>query len=268
MRWRIVPVVVIGVLAAFALWHLVPAKPDLPPLVRIPAGPYDYRPAGEFRIGTRSVDAPLRHMRAGADVQIMKFQVSEADYALCSKALACPDLGHAASADFAQTGVSYTDALAYAQWFSARTGEHWRLPTDAEWVRAAGDLAFDDALPAGADDADPSRRWLASYRREVAARGAADPQRHPLGSTTQSRYGLADMASNVWEWTETCLQNASLGPDGQSLVGHTENCGLRAVQGKHRAFVVDFVRDARAGGCGAGVPPDYLGFRLLREDQA
>ncbi|MES2551670.1 MAG: formylglycine-generating enzyme family protein, partial [Pseudomonadota bacterium] len=26
---------------------------------------------------------------------------------------------------------------------------------------------------------------------------------------------------------------------------------------------VDFIRDARSGGCAAGVPPDYLGFRLV-----
>lgn len=30
-------------------------------------------------------------------------------------------------------------------------------------------------------------------------------------------------------------------------------------------MVVDFIRDASAGGCGSGVPPDFLGFRLVRE---
>jgi hypothetical protein len=37
------------------------------------------------------------------------------------------------------------------------------------------------------------------------------------------------------------------------------------VEGRHRAVVIDFVRDASAGGCAAGVPPDHLGFRLVRE---
>ena len=43
------------------------------------------------------------------------------------------------------------------------------------------------------------------------------------------------------------------------------NCGVRVVEGQHRAYVTDFIRDARAGGCAAGVPPSNLGFRLVRE---
>jgi hypothetical protein len=40
---------------------------------------------------------------------------------------------------------------------------------------------------------------------------------------------------------------------------------VRVVQGQHRAYVTDFIRDARAGGCAAGIPPSNLGFRLVRE---
>ena len=52
--------------------------------------------------------------------------------------------------------------------------------------------------------------------------------------------------------------------DGTVILSQSNYCGVRAVQGKHRGFVIDFVRDARSGGCAAGVPPDYLGFRLVR----
>jgi hypothetical protein len=44
------------------------------------------------------------------------------------------------------------------------------------------------------------------------------------------------------------------------------NCGVRVVEGEHRGYVTDFVRDARGGGCAAGKPPSNLGFRLVRED--
>jgi hypothetical protein len=40
---------------------------------------------------------------------------------------------------------------------------------------------------------------------------------------------------------------------------------VRAVEGQHRAYVTDFIRDAKAGGCAVGVPPDNLGFRLVVE---
>ena len=45
----------------------------------------------------------------------------------------------------------------------------------------------------------------------------------------------------------------------------TVNCGVRVVEGQHRSYVTDFIRDARAGGCAAGIPPSNLGFRLVRE---
>jgi hypothetical protein len=41
---------------------------------------------------------------------------------------------------------------------------------------------------------------------------------------------------------------------------------VRVVEGQHRAYVTDFVRDARAGGCSVGAPPTNLGFRLVRDD--
>jgi hypothetical protein len=40
---------------------------------------------------------------------------------------------------------------------------------------------------------------------------------------------------------------------------------VRIAEGQHRSYVTDFVRDARAGGCAAGLPPSNLGFRLVRE---
>ena len=252
---------------AVAATRLIPGHADdlaMPEVVHLDAGTSTYRAAGEFRLGTQVVDAPLQATVVQA-LDIMTFQVSQADYARCIAAGACPDIPTKGLPTQAQTGVSYTDATAYARWFSGETGQQWRLPTDAEWLRAAGDRALDDGLAMDAVDADPSRRWLASYRREAAIRGEADFVAHPLGHFGLNDLGLADVAGNIWEWTETCFQNGRLSSDGQSILAATDHCGVRAVQGKHRAFVIDFIRDARSGGCAAGVPPDYLGFRLVRD---
>ncbi len=236
----------------------------MPAIVHLAAGPQSYRPAGEFRIGTRVVDGPLQQL-AGQALDVMTYHVSQADYARCVAAQACPSVASQRSATQAQTGVNYGDAVAYARWFSGITGQDWRLPTDAEWLRLAGDRAVDDGLDPGANGSDPAQRWLASYRRDVAIRGEADFIAHPLGHFGRNDLGVADVAGNIWEWTATCYQNGRLSPDGQRILTVTEHCGVQAVQGKHRAFVIDFVRDARSGGCSAGVPPDYLGFRLVRD---
>lgn len=235
-----------------------------PETIRIAAGPQDYRPAGEFRQGTRLVDAPMEQRMAAA-LEVMKFHVSEADYARCVADRDCPQLPVSGQPGMPQTNVNHADATAYAAWLSARTGAAWRLPTDAEWLRAAGERGFDDGFSEEANGADPSRRWIASYLREVELRGEADLDPHPQGHFGVNALGVADISGNVWEWTETCFQNGTLTPDGTAIATSADYCGVRAVQGKHRAFVIDFIRDARVGGCAAGVPPDYLGFRLVRD---
>lgn len=249
--------------AAAVLLTQGPAPVHLPETVQLAAGPQGYRPAGEFRLGTRVVDAPVQTIHAPA-MEVMKYHVSQTDYALCVAEGACKPAPGGNQDRLAQTNVNYIDATAYAHWFSDRTGVEWHLPTDAEWLRLAGDRAFNDGFSDEANGADPSRRWIATYRREVALRGEADLQAYPLGHFGVNDRGVADIAGNIWEWTESCFQNGTVSPDGSAIVTQADYCGVRAVQGKHRGFVIDFVRDARSGGCAAGVPPDYLGFRLVR----
>lgn len=259
--------VISGAVVAGLLWPAPHPAVKTPETVQIAAGIQRYRPAGEFRQNTRMVDAPKQPQMVGA-LEIMKYHVSVADYARCMAENACPRITSGAGADMTQTNVNHTDATAYAAWLSARTGQQWRLPTDAEWLRAAAERGPDDGFADVGNGADPSRRWIASYQREVALRGDADLVAHPMGYFGENSLGVADIAGNVWEWTDTCFQNGTLSPDGTRVVTQSDYCGVRAVQGKHRAFVIEFIRDARSGGCAAGVPPDYLGFRLVRDRAA
>jgi hypothetical protein len=58
----------------------------------------------------------------------------------------------------------------------------------------------------------------------------------------------------------------SLDAKGKPAGASTANCGVRLVEGEHRTYETDFVRDAREGGCAVGKPPSNLGFRLVREN--
>ncbi|TNC73482.1 formylglycine-generating enzyme family protein [Rubellimicrobium roseum] len=229
-----------------------------PELVTVPAGGWSYRPAGTWRQDGRPVDPPLQRLSAATPLAIMRHQVSRGDYAACVADGACLP-AEPGVPDEPQTGVSWHDATAYAAWLSEETGATWRLPTDAEWQRAAAERFTDDALGTKA----LTDRWLTRYARESEA--GIDPVLRPRGGWGENTKGVADLAGNVWEWTEDCVVTGTIGPDGQPS-GRDEFCGARIVEGPHRAVVIDFVRDARAGGCASGVPPEYLGFRLVRED--
>lgn len=74
---------------------------------------------------------------------------------------------------------------------------------------------------------------------------------------------MDDFAGSVWEWTDTCFIQATF-DHGRERITNT-NCGVRVVQGAHRAYMTDFIRDPKSGGCAAGVPPTNLGFRLVIE---
>jgi formylglycine-generating enzyme required for sulfatase activity len=208
-------------------------------------------------------EAPRVTVRLKQPLEIMKHQVSAADYQRCVADRACKATA-AGRGDRPVVQVSWRDAEAYAAWLSRRTGETWRLPTDEEWAFAAGSRWQDDGLPV--DDADPARRWLARYEREAAQKkDKADAETRPIGAFGANENGLVDLAGNVWEWTSTCFLRAELDATGRITDRKTMNCGVRVVEGQHRAYVTDFVRDARAGGCAAGVPPANLGFRLVRQ---
>jgi hypothetical protein len=56
--------------------------------------------------------------------------------------------------------------------------------------------------------------------------------------------------------------------DAGKIISNSPNCGVRVAEGRHRAYVTDFIRDARAGGCASGVPPSHLGFRLVRQQKS
>ncbi|KHQ50071.1 SUMF1/EgtB/PvdO family nonheme iron enzyme [Mameliella alba] len=249
--------------AAASLGVLVdpPAAPPFPQpdLVTVDSGEILYRPLGSFTQAGKT-RTPRRLPVAVPGFAIMKFQVTGAQYRACVADGACAPARPVADA-MPQTGVSWSDASAFADWYSDRTGQTWRLPSDREWQLAAAERYGDGG--ADYEAADPGQQMLAAYSKGIALRREADPALHGAGAFGLNSRGLADVSGNVWEWTDGCMQSGRLSPDG--TVAETEPyCGVRIAGGVHRAAVIDFVRDASVGGCAVGLPPDHLGFRLVR----
>lgn len=92
-------------------------------------------------------------------------------------------------------GVFWSEAVAYCRWLSERTNKGYRLPTEAEWEKAA--RGTDGRLwPWG-------NRW---HKRRANTRESGLETTTPVGQYSpagDSPYGVADMAGNVYEWCAT-----------------------------------------------------------------
>lgn len=106
--------------------------------------------------------------------------------------------GHAWKPDVPVVMVDWFGAMAYAEWYAARTGRPWRLPTSAEWEKAARGVDG-RTLPWG-EHVDPL--WCC-----MRASHTTTAKPHPVDSFPEdvSVYGVRGMAGNVRDW---CFDSA------------------------------------------------------------
>tara|TARA_R110000751_G_scaffold271365_2_gene371394 strand:+ start:238314 stop:239201 length:888 start_codon:yes stop_codon:yes gene_type:complete len=247
---------------------VVSQEVPLPELVTVSSGMHQYRASGEFLRSGVPADAPVLAISMPRSFDIMKYQVSVEAYRSCVSEGACGEAlaNRSQKPDHPVTGISFTNALEYARWLSTKTNVKWRLPTDEEWSYAAGSRFVDDSLGAREDPENPALRWLLKYQKYADLESEQTLPVKPHGDFGANENGIYDMSGNVWEWTQTCYQRSSIGPDGKVRADGTANCGVRIAEGQHRAYITYFVQDAKGGGCSVGAPPTHLGFRLVRDD--
>ena len=93
--------------------------------------------------------------------------------------------------------VSWDDANAYCKWLNEKTKKNYRLPTEAEWEKAA--RGEDERVYPWGNDFDPKKANTSESKigdtTDVGKFSNADP-----AQSGDSPYACADMAGNVWEW--------------------------------------------------------------------
>ncbi len=108
-------------------------------------------------------------------------------------------------------GISWYEASAYCAWLSARTGESWRLPTEAEWEAAARLGRSGRAIYPWGCDFDQTRcNTFRSHVRATTPVGlyldAPEGRLAVLAKLFRKKPSLelADISGNAFEWTSSC----------------------------------------------------------------
>ena len=211
---------------------LAPARDASPPKKTAPTpvrtvndghGDYVYVPAGSFQMGDDSPDALAREKPAHVveldAYYISKFEVTNRDWKKFRDSPGYDDRrfwpngrvmprdqvpywtmannhggGTPDSDDHPVIGVNWDAATAYCAWLSATTGKRYRLPTEAEWEKAARGTDGRRYPFGQAIDRTQANYVGAQPYDTVMAVGS-------LGGGA-SPYGAFDMAGNALEWTQ------------------------------------------------------------------
>ncbi|HPH96568.1 MAG TPA: SUMF1/EgtB/PvdO family nonheme iron enzyme [Anaerolineaceae bacterium] len=149
--------------------------------------------------------------------------------------------------------VNRADALAYCKWLGETYRTTYRLPTEAEWERAA--RGVDGRIYPWGDSFDP---WRCNTLES--AKGGTTPvgSYSPAGDSPE---GAVDMIGNVWEWTNSLMAPYPYNPNPELPPNQRP---LYVVRGGAWYYSKKLARCASR----EGVMPDYtsnsLGFRLAR----
>jgi sulfatase modifying factor 1 len=154
-------------------------------------------PEGWFSMGCaegRDDEKPVHRVWVEA-FNLAKYQTTNAEYAAFLAATAHPAPTNFQDPNFSHprqpvTTVSWHDAAVYCEWLSSATGRQYRLPTEAEWERAARGGCENTTYPWG--NAPPDE--LPDY----AARWKHGPEQ--VGLYEPNSYGIYNLGDNVHEW--------------------------------------------------------------------
>jgi sulfatase modifying factor 1 len=154
--------------------------------------------------------------------------------------------------------VLYDDALAYCKWLSEEINRVFRLPTEAEWEKAARAGIDGQRYPWG-NDIDASR---CNYLTDPAVKNQRGTR--PTGTYPPNAYGLYDMCGNIWEWVSDWYSAEYYGSGDMQDPRGPDNGNMRIVRGG--SWVNDDVTMLRTA-YRHKVPPDTyaysVGFRIV-----
>jgi formylglycine-generating enzyme required for sulfatase activity len=267
-----------------------------PELVRIPAGSFamgstaEESAAAQVRPDRAAAEQPKHEVRIAQPFAIGKFEVTVAEFDVFAHATgfttpSClvlkgktwlPDdkadwrnPGYEVTPRHAATCLSHSDFQRYLDWLSAKTGQRYRFPSEAEWEYvavsgrkgSAGKCRDGNAADATFATAFPLAEWRRSECSDGYAAGS------PVGAFQANKLGVFDLAGDVAEFVADCYApNHNGAPvDGSARTAAPAICALRVVKGGSWAAEPGMTRPAVRMAIPLDVRGNGHGLRVVRE---
>lgn len=221
-------------------------------------------PEGWFWMGDddgRDDERPAHRIWVDA-FELGAFQVTNADYAhfLAATGHLKPllwDDPNFNRADQAVVAGSWFDAIDYCEWLTRVTDHGYRLPTEAEWERAARGGIEGQSFPWG----DTPPESLPDY----ALRWKTGPE--PVGRYAPNPYGLFNMGDNVHEWCADWYDPSYYAASPERNPQGPTTGTRRASRGGSWRHHIKVTRSAAR----SSIPPEFkyadYGFRVARHSE-
>lgn len=221
---------------------------------------------GSFEMGDSSGEGdvdegPLRTVNFANNFSLSKYEVTYLDYVRFAYDVnrPMPDSGNFGLKNKPVINVSWEDAVDYAEWLSAQTGQSYRLPTEAEWEYAAKS-GFNTNYPWG-NDVQMDRANCDTCRTESGETGTME-----VGTYTATLSGLHDMHGNVWEWVQDCAHDGYAGAPVDGSAWETDPECSRILRGGSWTSTSYQLRSSYRNWRPANESANNIGFRLVREN--
>ncbi|HWU04419.1 MAG TPA: formylglycine-generating enzyme family protein [Novosphingobium sp.] len=239
--------------------------PDLPEMVVLPAGSYmmgstpeEHRRTGVIPLFDK-MEGPVHKVTIGYTFAVGRYSVTFAQWDACVADGGCG--GYRPGDDGWGRGrrpvihVNYDQAMSYVAWISKKTGQHYRLLSEAEWeyaARAGTTTPYFFGETITPDDA--------SY-------GNNHDRTSEVGSYPPNRFGLYDMAGNTAQWTADCHHDSFVGAptDGSAWVKDADCDKSRNVRGAGWSLTYWTLHVSQRVGDPPSQSNNHLGFRVARD---
>ena len=212
-----------------------------------------YIPPGEFIMGSKDVsddEKPVHRVRITKGFYLGIHEVAQAQY----EAVVGKNPSHFKGRDNPVECVSWDDAVEFCGKLSRKTGETYRLPTEAEWEYACHAGA---ATKYGFGDSDTPLDEYAWYNKNSGGKA------HAVGGRKPNAFGLYDMHGNVWEWCADWYDKAYYRKSPvENPVGSATD-GNRVLRGGSWTHGPRGCRSAGRDGDGPADGDDGNGFRVV-----